>query len=83
MSIWMEIHCDERQEGRDPKDILKPFCYSYEAPQIAQMSGNKTDAVQFCLRDMRKEARKAGWRYSKGKWACPNCKTVKTQETDQ
>jgi hypothetical protein len=64
VSAYVEIHCDVRKEGRDPKEPASAFCWTHrnDNPQGGSIGAAKL------------EARRQGWKLTAGNRAvCPNC----------
>lgn len=64
MGLYVEVMCDLRKAGSDPKDPLRPLCWS---------DGNDNPQGG-SVRDARFEARRQGWKLGRGRAAvCPGC----------
>lgn len=64
MGLYVEVMCDIRREGQNPKDILRPICWSDEnaSPQGPTIA------------EARKDARNQKWIIGPGARAiCPGC----------
>lgn len=74
MGMWMEIHCDVRKDGQDPRDITISRCYSNRGDTEMGMAHNTKASVEANRKILEKSAIKRGWKKTKGDWACPGCK---------
>ena len=78
MSFWIELHCDggfESPPGWQKENKFPgSFCISgrNEGPMVG--CGNGRENLHQRVSTLQHRARKEGWRKSRGKWYCPNCK---------
>ncbi len=65
MGYYVEVHCDVRRAGRDPKHQLSAFCWT-----------DRNDNPQgWSIAAARAAAKRAGWKINRnGDAACPNCR---------
>lgn len=83
MSYWIELHCDGLKDGRDPNNILRPFCYTHENNNVMEGGGNSIVSRDRTFARIKEEARNRGWIKYKGKWFCPNCAKHKKELADE
>ena len=88
MSFWVELMCDVRQEGADPKNPLRHHCVTHAGDSPGLLTASPTDRSLIATkRQLEHEARRRGWRRFRGrddliKWACPGCKDYRRKESD-
>lgn len=64
MSIWLEIRCERR---------TNPGCFSDANHGPMQLSSDDNASVLSSVRDMRKDAKGAGWKKLREGLVCPAC----------
>jgi len=64
VSLYVEIHCDVRRQGRDPVRRDLPFCFT----------DSNANPQGWTPKDAKAAARKGGWTIAPHDMAaCPNC----------
>lgn len=81
MSVWLEIHCDVRLPGSNPKDINRPRCWTDENLNPSGHTTNQQASVLAALRSIGERAKRGGWEQRGGQWICPGCRGVKEPES--
>ena len=67
MGLYVEVMCDVRREGSDPKDMLSAFCWS----------DNNNNPQGPTVKDAKAEAKARGWLVGpRRKAVCPNCRKL-------
>lgn len=70
MSIWMELRCELRGEGR--RDDNNP-CQSDDNSGPMLMADDTKKGASVTAGDLFEEAKNAGWERRKEGWVCPGC----------
>lgn len=70
MSIWMELRCEGRSEGRSASD--NP-CYSDDNSGPMLMAADTKSAASLVAGELFQVAKQNGWERRKEGWICPGC----------
>lgn len=71
MSIWIEIHCDERIE--EANKFGKPSCWTTSGRITGRLSDNRLETVNYVVKLLKKEFLEIGWTKTAKGFACPFC----------
>lgn len=78
MSIYMEVRCEGRGEGRPGNDR----CYSDDNAGVQINAKETVKGMSEALAYLKSESLKAGWVIHKGDLYCPVCARLKAWEKD-
>ena len=70
MSIWLEIHCDDRRDGAGSN--FRAVCATNNGSTFGVLAPNAS-AMRYALLTIERDAIAAGWVRKRGKWTCPGC----------
>lgn len=72
MGVWVELHCDAREEDLWVRyNLIRCLTNNNEGPR--EMAQNSKGSMLQVHSRLVQQGRDAGWRTLSGRWTCPNC----------